>query len=184
MDSDQGVYQQVMRNAFNALDTNVAQFHRLRGHHVLQGHCTIRGAEHPITRALAVLLRLPTAQADAPFRFELEANADREIWTRHFPQRCMRSRLSTSADGMLIEQLGPAQLQFSLHVDNGRLSMQLRGIRLLGLPWPRRWFPKVWAYESGDETQFCFDVGAGFSRLGLLTAYRGYLEIPKVEHVQ
>lgn len=178
MDPDRSVYAQVMGSTFARLDANVARFHRLRGHHWLRGQCSIEGAKHPITRIIATIMRLPATQTATPFHFELDANAEREIWTRHFPRRRMRSHLSVSPDGLLIEQLGPVRLQFRLLVENGKLSMHLQGIRVFGLVWPRCWFPDVWARESGDGARFCFDVGARFPRLGLLAAYRGELELP------
>jgi hypothetical protein len=115
--------------------------------------------------------------SEVQFEFELDASPTREIWTRRFPSRTMRSRLDTAGDGHLHERLGLATLSFCLATDEGSLSMQLQSIRVLGLPWPRRWFPEVWALECGDKGRFCFDVGARMRVLGALVAYSGYLEL-------
>lgn len=93
----------------------------------------------------------------------------------------MRSRLRTGNDGFLHEHIGPTQLQFSLEVKQGQLSMHLEAIRILGIPWPTRWFPEVWAVEHGIDQRFHFDVGARFRHLGLLVAYSGYLDLSASE---
>lgn len=127
---------------------------------------------------ICMLLRLPQPCANAEFGFELLATSDLEVWTRRFPRRVMRSSLRRAADGKLAERIGPVRLGFSLIATDGRLSMRLDRIRVLGLPWPRRWFPFVWAIEHGADGRFHFDVGARFLRLGLLVAYSGHLELP------
>lgn len=171
------LYRQILGKQFAALDDPLRRFHSLRGHHRLRGRCTVHGAESLFGRLVCALLRLPRAVSEAPFAFELEASPAREIWTRRFSSRTMRSRLDATADGQLRERLGLATLGFSLAADAGQLSMRLQSIRVLGLPWPRRWFPEVWALERGDRGRFCFDVGARMPGFGALVAYSGYLEL-------
>lgn len=171
------VYRQILGDACDALDEPVACFHGLQGRHRLHGRCSVSGAEHPLGRFVCWLLRLPRAANEAEFDFELDAGPAGETWTRRFPGRTMRSRLRATPARKLSERLGPALLQFSLQVDDGSLSMQLDAIRIFGLPWPRRWFPEVWAFECGDDGRFCFDAGARLRVLGSLVAYSGYLEL-------
>ncbi len=177
MAAHRSLYERVLGEHFLALDDAVARFHRLQGRLVLSGHCEIIGAEHRIARWIARILRLPTAHADVPFGFELDANGDREIWIRRFPGRNMRSRLSSTRPGVLVEKLGPARLEFGLSVDDGRLSMRLQQVSIAGLRWPRRWMPEVWAFERGYDSAFHFDVGARWHGLGTLAAYRGTLDL-------
>lgn len=175
------VYRQILGSACDALDEPVRRFHSLQGRHRLHGRCSVSGAEHPIGRLVCWLLRLPRATSETDFAFELAADPSAETWTRHFPGRTMRSRLVVAAGPKLRERLGPALLLFSLHVADGSLSMKLEAIRLFGLPWPRRWFPQVWALECGDDDRFCFDAGARLRVLGSLVAYSGYLEFAEGE---
>ena len=175
--SQEPLYRQILGSEFAALDEPVRRFHSLQGHHRLHGRCTVNGAEHAVGRFVCAMLGLPRRISDAEFQFDLEAEPDAEIWIRHFPTRTMRSRLERLGANRLRERLGPATLTFSLDTDGGCLSMRLQSIRVLGLPWPRRWFPEVWAFESGDRGRFCFDVGARLRTLGALVAYSGYLEI-------
>ena len=177
------IYQQVLGNQFNQLDANVQQFHRVQGIHHLKGRCCIRGAESLTGKLICILLRLPKATAVADLEFELKASEREETWIRHFPQRTMQSRLQAAADGLLGERIGPARLLFSLTVDDGQLSMQLKAIRIFGLPWPKHWFPEVWAIERGEQDRFHFDVGARLRRFGLIVAYSGYLNLPEAESI-
>lgn len=175
--SDLPIYRRILAGDFARLDGAVQSFHSLQGHHRLRGRCTVSGAEHPLGRLLCLLLRLPRATTESDFTFDLRADGSQELWTRNFPARTMRSRLSVAADRRLCERLGPARLEFSLQVADGSLSMHLEQIRVFGLRWPRRWFPSVWAIECGEQGRFCFDVGARLRALGSLVAYSGYLEL-------
>lgn len=171
------LYRQILGSEFAALDEPVRRFHSLQGRHRLSGRCTVNGAEHALGRFICAMLGLPRQVSDGEFQFDLEADPIGEIWIRHFPTRTMRSRLGRRGTNRLRERLGPASLTFTLETNKGSLSMHLQSIRVLGLPWPRRWFPEVWAFERGDRGRFCFDVGARMRVLGSLVAYSGYLEL-------
>ena len=175
--ADVPLYQRLLGDDFLALDAAVRDLHSLRGHQRLRGRCTIVGAERRGGRWLAALLGLPAPAKESAFAFELSADRDGETWTRHFPHRAMRSRLHEQGPSILGERLGPARLSFALDVHEGSLSMRLLGVRILGMPWPRRWLPTVWAREHGVGEQFHFDVGARLGALGLLVAYRGQLDM-------
>ncbi len=172
------LYQQILGTRFGLLDAGVQRFHLLQGVHRLKGCCSIRGADSWAGHVICTLLGLPHANPAAAMQFELNASEHAEVWIRHFPHRTMRSVLRAHAGGLLIERIGPARLLFSLSSRDGQLSMRLRAIRIFGLPWPKCWFPEIWAVERGNEDRFQFDVGARFRRSGLIVAYSGHLELP------
>lgn len=172
------VYRRVLGARFDGLDPAVQRLHSLQGHHRLAGRCTIIGAEHRLGRAIARVVGLPRAIGQTAFTFEIDAGSAEETWTRHFPNRSMRSRLRAGDHGDLCERLGIVRLQFTLAVVSGALTMRLDSVRVAGMPWPRAWLPVVWAREHGDGDRFHFDVGARLGRLGLLVAYRGHLDVP------
>ena len=172
------IYQQILGKQFDLLDTGVRRFHGMRGTHRLDGRCSIRRATSLIGKAISSLLPLPEATASTELKFDLNADEHEEIWTRHFSQRTIQSRLQLAADGLLSERMGPVRLLFSLSASEGQLSMQLKAIRIFGLPWPTLWFPEIWAVERGDGDRFHFDIGAQFRHFGLLVAYSGYLNLP------
>jgi len=127
-----------------------------------------------------MLLGSPTRAAEGPIRFELEAHAGREVWTRHFPAMSMVSTMSADR-GRLSERLGASRLVFKLMVDEQRLIMRLEGLRLCGLPCPRWLMPTVVAEESGSDDQLHFKVGASLPWVGRVAGYRGHLAVPKGE---
>jgi hypothetical protein len=181
MSSQPTLYERVLGNQYDTLSPAVARFHRLQGRIRIQGECAIEAARHPLLRTCARWLRLPLTDARQAFHFTLDAGPKREIWCRHFPDREMKSRLFSSPSDQLFEQLGIAKLEFDLHVEDGRLSMQLRSVRVAGIPLPMRWMPEIWAFEIGSGSRFEFDVGARWKRCGTLVAYRGHLDLESVE---
>ncbi|HSW04454.1 DUF4166 domain-containing protein, partial [Aquabacterium sp.] len=110
-------------------------------------------------------------------RFELEARANDETWTRHFPSRTMRSRLQLQASQVL-ESFGPVRLAFEVHEVQGRFEMRLRRLQLLGIPCPRWLMPQIVAHETGQGDQLHFHVEAALPGLGRVAGYRGHLVIP------
>ena len=177
------LYRRVLGADFETLDEAVQGLHARGGHWRCPGRCTVESAHGIAARLLARVLGLPRATTDAAFRFELHADIDGETWIRHFPHRVMRSRLSEAGAGLLGERLGPARLRFRLEVDGGALSMRLVDIRVLGLRWPRRLVPRVRAREHGEALRFLFDVDVHLGPLGRLVAYRGHLDLGRIEAI-
>lgn len=175
------LYPRLLGARFAKLDAAVQRFHGLQGAWRIPGRCTVEGATHPLTRMPARLLGLPRASSEAPFEFDLVADADGETWVRRFPDHAMRSRLCAADDGRLAERLGPARLQFRLAAEDGVLVMTLDRIRVFGLPWPCRAFPVVRARERGNDARFHFDIEVRLGRLGLLVAYHGHLDLDRAQ---
>jgi hypothetical protein len=171
------IFRQVLGTSFDLLDAPVRAFHELSGEHELQGWVQIDAPASMAARFLARCLGTPVATVCGALRFQLDASADREWWTRHFPARTMRSCL-THSRGEVVERLGPVALCFTLQVREGRLVMQLERLRLLGLACPRWLMPSVHAEERGLDGRIHFDVRASMPVIGQVAAYRGHLELP------
>ncbi|WP_435531685.1 DUF4166 domain-containing protein [Ramlibacter cellulosilyticus] len=112
-------------------------------------------------------------------RFELAAAPAAETWTRHFPGRTMRSRLS--GDACVVEDLGPARLTFALVRSEASLRMRLVRLQFLRLPCPRWLLPRVLAEERGEPGVLHFHVEATVPLLGRVAGYRGWLQLPSLE---
>ncbi|GAB3037431.1 MULTISPECIES: DUF4166 domain-containing protein [Oleiagrimonas] len=180
--NETSLYQHLMQRDFEALEPEVRQFHALRGHVRLQGRCLTRGPRNPLARLLARVMRLPGRSGESALTFELIAEARRESWIRHFPSCCMRSVLCADGD-RLVERLGPARLYFRLRRIEGRLDMQLLGVRVFGVPWPRFLSPTVHAREHGRDRQFHFDVATSMPWIGHVVAYSGHLDLNSAERL-
>jgi hypothetical protein len=174
------LYRQHLGAQFDRLPAAVRAFHSLQGAIEFDGSVSILGAQTAIGRFLAAVMRLPAAAPDQPFRFRLDANPRSETWTRLFPTKVMRSRLSI-AGAYLTERLGPARLWFKLEAQETQLSMHLCRVTVFGIPVPGFLLPTVQAVEQGADGVFYFDIDASWSPGKRVVAYRGALVLSNPE---
>lgn len=179
MKQDTPVYLQHLGSRFESLPEKVRDFHSLQGKHELTGHVTIKGAETLVGRLLAVLMGFPAEAPDQPFSFVLDASAEREVWTRLFPTRTMRSCLS-SRGKYLTEAFGPVRLFFEVEPAPDRLEMHLRRMTVLGIPIPRIFQPGVKAFEQESQGCFQFNIEASWPGNKRVVAYVGTLKLPEL----
>jgi hypothetical protein len=182
--SDFGVpaslYRRVMGAEFVALPASLQHFHKLQGSHVLDGWVEVHAPASFAARILARFLGAPLDAQKGPIRFELTADEASEVWTRHFPGKTMRSRL-TFAAGRIVERLGAARLSFALKGSPELLRMQLEGLHFLGVPCPRWLLPEIVAEETATVGKLHFRVQASLPLIGVVTGYHGHLELPHGE---
>lgn len=174
------LFQSVMGDAFGRLALPVQRFHSLGGRVALHGRVSTDAPSSRLAHLLAVCLGAPREATQGVIRFELEAEAGRETWMRHFPRQVMRSQLRRDG-AFLCESLGPVRLRFRLVERNGALLMQLAAMDILRLPCPRWLRPTVHAVETGRDGALHFDVRAAWPVLGTVSAYRGHLLLPGQE---
>jgi hypothetical protein len=171
------LYQRAMGSDYPRLAPALARFHALSGPHRLQGHVQVDAPASWLARVLALALGAPQSAAQGPITFELDAGADAEVWTRHFPAQTMQSTLSEVA-GHVVEYLGAARLTFGLHEAEGRLVMQLRQLHFCGIPCPAWLRPQVVAEEIGVGDALHFHVQATVPGVGRVVSYQGHLVVP------
>ena len=183
MKRDTPVYQQHLTTRFDSLPEKVRAFHALQGKHKLEGRVTIRGAETTVGRLLAVLMGFPAEAPSQPFSFQLDATPTREVWTRLFPTRTMRSCLSVRGE-YLTEAFGPIRLFFKLDTNAEKLEMHLKRMTFLGVPLPRFLIPGVQASERSAEGLFHFHIVASWPANKRVVSYTGTLDVPAEEGAQ
>lgn len=176
------MYEALMGTSFPRLSPPVQAFHRLKGSHVLHGWVETEAPRTFFAKLMGRFLGTPLLPSSGGIRFELDAQADHEVWVRHFPRHTMMSRLRL-AHGELTESIGPTRLHFFLEEVEGRLVMRLTRLRFLGLPCPRWAMPVIIAEEDGSGVQLQFNVRASLPLIGQVACYRGYLviDIPENE---
>lgn len=170
------LFEQVLGDSYSRLPCAVQRFHRLSGHRVLHGWVETRAPATRGARVLAAALGTPRGASRGPIRFELTAQTALETWTRHFPSQTMTSRLRP-VRGRIEEHLGAARLTFQLVASRDGLSMQLIGLRFLGLPCPAWMMPRVVAEEHGDGDRLHFHITADLPLVGRVAGYQGHLEL-------
>ena len=174
------LYETVLGARYAELAPAVQTFHCLTGAVTLHGEVETEPPATHLARVLAWCIRTPRAPTRGPIRITLNTAGTEEIWTRQFPRHTMRSTLSLHR-GYLTERLGAVRLFFSLEANHAVLRMRLEGLRFLGIPCPAWLRPAVLAEESGDGDRFHFNVRASVPLLGVVAAYRGYLDLRTME---
>ena len=175
------LYETVLGARYADLAPAVQAFHRMAGRVELHGEVETEPPASSVARWLAWCIRTPRTPTRGPIRFTLDATPTQETWTRHFPRQTMRSTLSLH-HGRIMERLGAVRLFFALEAEHGALQMRLEGLRFLGIPCPAWLRPDVLAEETGDGDRFHFNVRASVPLLGVVAAYRGYLDLTTLEH--
>lgn len=141
------------------------------------GKADVTGAHHLPARWLRRLLGLPAPGPAQALTLTIERQGTREVWTRRFSHRCMRSVLDRRAGSpLLYERLGPATLGFALRHDSDAIDWQLRSLHVLGLPLPRAMHGKVLSRSGFRDGRYHFSVDVRLPLLGQLIGYQGWLE--------
>ncbi|WP_050981479.1 DUF4166 domain-containing protein [Rhodanobacter spathiphylli] len=141
------------------------------------GLADITGDRRLPARWLRRLLGLPSPGPAQALALTIERRDDREVWTRRFASRQMRSTLGRrNGSPLLFETLGPARLGFALRQDGDAIDWQLRSVHFLGLPCPRALHGQVLSRSGIRDGRYQFSVDVRLPWLGQLVAYHGWLE--------
>lgn len=146
----------------------------LRAH----GWAEVDGARHIFARLLRRLLGLPEPGAGQAITLTIERVGNREVWTRHFASRRMRSTLEPAEDGRhLRERLGPVSFHFELRCVGDAIDWELQEGRFLGVRLPRAVFGRVSSCSLAEHGRYVFHVDTRMPFIGRLVSYRGWLEM-------
>lgn len=176
MNTATSLYQQAMGPTFDLLAPELRVFHSMSGRIKLSGKCTVEGPGTKFGKLLGWMLSLPKTVGNTDMSFDLEASHAQETWTRYFPGRTMTSCFHV-ANGILIEQIGPVRLKFDLSAHDGTLTMRLQDITFLGIPCPKLMLPSVIAEEKALPDEVHFNIDVRLPIVGLIVAYRGFLNV-------
>ena len=175
--NERSLFEAAMGVRFCGLAPALQRFHRLSGRHVLEGVVETDPPSTRLGRALARCLGSPLGAATGTIRFDLDAAPAAETWTRHFPGRTMRSRM-TLVDGRIVERMGLARLTLALDEVDGRLRMRLERMTFGGIPCPAWLRPRLVAEETGEGDRLHFHIEAAVIVIGRVVGYRGWLRVP------
>jgi len=163
---------------WHQLATPVQQMHGNAPHVLARGAADVEGATNLPIRWLRHLLGLPEPGLQQPLEVTIERRGTREIWTRRFAGKQMRSVLDRVTNSPLLsERLGPITLCFELLRDDKTIDWQLRSARMFGLPLPSVVFGEVLSRSGAQDGRYAFHIDTRLPLLGRLVAYRGWLEI-------
>jgi hypothetical protein len=98
-------------------------------------------------------------------------------WVRNFNGRIYKSVLwaEEPSRSHLLERMGLLTTRFALAAKPDRLTFDIVGMSLLGVPLPRWIRPRCHAFETGQARAFAFDITIEMPPFGRLIHYRGVL---------
>jgi hypothetical protein len=171
----EGLFPSLMGSEFSRLAPAVRAVHGGRSH-TLHGQADVVRGKSLLAQVLCLFGRLAQDQARCPVRVEIEANGNREVWTRHFGSSPRMRSVLSARDGTLCERFGPAALQFSLRAEEGCVAWRPVKGRVLGMPVPAKWLAEIHARAFERAGVYVFEVKVALPRVGTIIEYRGQLE--------
>lgn len=143
-----------------------------------RGEADVEGSDHLLARGLRHLLGLPPPGLRQAVEVRIEREGTLETWTRRFALGHMRSTLHPDAQAKhLLEHLGPVTLRFALQPDAQGVEWHVNRAWVLGVRLPVKWLGKVRSRSGERNGRYAFDIDTQMPWIGLLVAYRGWLEI-------
>jgi hypothetical protein len=173
------LYRRLLGEAWDELPPALRALHDCGAGAQAQGRATVERGGGWISRLVGACFGFPAAGADIPVAVRFEPRRGGEWWRRSFGGRTFRSFHREGrgrSERLLSERFGPFSFGIALVLDQGRLHFVVRRWNLLGLPLPPSWAPGGDSWESAEDGRFNFRVEIRQRWIGLLVAYRGWLE--------
>ena len=173
------LYRKLLGPAFDTLPRAVAEFHQAVQPCRWQGKAEVRRGTSPVARLVAALIGFPRAGTDVDVSVAVTAEGEGERWARSFDCKVFSSTQTAGQgrnEGLLVERFGPITVGLALVVQGDRLRLVPRRWFFLGMPLPNWLMPGGDTFETEAEGRFRFDVTIRAPLIGLIVAYRGWLE--------
>lgn len=169
------LYRRLLGERFDRLPDKVRQLHDVTALRIWAGFADVERGTSLACRLIAALLSLPPPGREQTLRVVFVPAGEAELWARDFGGSVFRS-VQFERDGALNETVGIATLAFDLVTTVDALSLELRGVRVLGVALPRALRPLIATRETERDGRYRFEVEARFPYFGLLIRYAGWLE--------
>ena len=175
------LFEAAMGPLHELLPATTRAIHRPEPALVLTGLAYATGAENAAGRLVARAFGFPPGGEGVPVRVVIERRDDHERWARVYPERTMRSHMSTPdpARGTIEERFGA--FRFRLKITGRKDGLNLDPVHAAwgGIPLPRLFLPQVRATERvSPEGRHLFDVAISLWPFGRLVHYKGWLSPP------
>lgn len=168
------LYQDLLGPKFGRLPPVVRRMHDVTGEVHAVGTGSVERGRNPLSRLLAMLLRMPRPGTWVPVSIVFRQGRGGEWLIRDYDGRVLVTRQDAGAGadaGMLLERFGPVSLVISLDLEDDALAFTLKSARLVGLPLPRTLWPRITAYESAVDGWYVSYVDIGLPLIGRLIRY-------------
>ncbi|MER0239086.1 DUF4166 domain-containing protein [Fulvimarina sp. MAC8] len=174
------LYRRILGSAFDDLSKEIRRFHDAKTPQLWSGRAIVERGRNPLARFIGKVIGLPPAGNQVPVSVTVEQLPDGgERWERCFGEKRFVSwqRPGIGRDiHLLRERFGPIDVAVALVVEDGRLNYLPRRWSFFKVPMPRALRPADGTFETVADGRFRFDVTMRAPIVGLIGAYRGWLE--------
>ena len=163
--------------ALGFLPSPIVRVHDVEKMRTWHGEACVSQGETLSARALCWLLGFPPPGRSVPLSVVMERNGEMETWRRRFGDHAMATRLRAGDAPCTVEEtFWPFTAVSRLDPDDTGVTQVLVAFRVLGLPLPRPFWPKLEVREGAAGTRYLFSVAAYFPWGTLIGKYEGWLE--------
>jgi hypothetical protein len=180
-DASAGIVETWFGPRFQALHPLLRALHRHGGK--LEGAIDVhigRGFAGILGKRIAQRLGVPPSAGRHWMQVDIRQDARALHWDRCFDHGSwMRSRFEPSGtwpQGCWREISRPVELRLTVDVVDAGWHWRTLGIRVSGVPLPRRLLPRMRAYKCATDGRYRFHVGFALPLIGDLLAYSGTLD--------
>ncbi len=175
----QSAVHRALGDAFHKLPAEVQKTHDNGGSLRLAGTADVEVAPGIVPKLICWAVGLPREGANQAVSVQFETDErGTDRWVRNFSGRIYRSTMragTRAGEGKLVERLGLFTTTFNLAAYPDRLTFDIVGFKVLGLPMPSPLAVSCHASETGNGVYFFFDITIEVGFLGKLIRYRGRL---------
>lgn len=176
----QSLYRRVLGNDWDHLSAAIRGLHEMsEGNAIFRGRAIVERGRRPFAGLAAAIAGFPSAGEDVPVEIRFACADGREVWTRRFGDKVLRSSQQKTEDRkerLLAEHFGPFRILCALEPEENRLHLRVRGWSFLGLPLPAFLAPGGRTFEEDRDGLFHFHVEVESPMTGLIVRYRGWLK--------
>lgn len=152
------LYRQILGRDWDRLPGSIRVLHeKSEGHAIFRGRAVVERGGSVWARLVASVLGFPGASPDVPVEIHFACRNGREVWTRRFGAKVLRSaqhRIERPNEQWLAEEFGPFRILCALEPTENRLYLSVRAWSFLGLPLP--WCLRRAAAHSRRIEMVCF----------------------------
>ncbi|WP_113132846.1 DUF4166 domain-containing protein [Rhizobiales bacterium] len=179
MVQQQSLYRRILGRDWDRVPASIQALHdRSEGHATFRGRAVVERGGSIWARLVASVFGFPSAGADVPVEIRFACGNGREVWTRRFGEKILRSsqqKVEKRNEQLLAEDFGPFRILCALEPAEDRLHLAVRAWSFLGLPLPLRLAPGGRTFEEDRDGLFHFHVEVESPLTGLIVRYRGWL---------
>ena len=175
---DKRLLKGLMGRSFERLGTAVRDVHGTEQIGYWRGLCKVRRGTSPLSRLIGWVFNFPPAGFYPRMSVTVLRDQLGEVWMRGFDEHDIKTRLLPTEPGARVvrENFGLVEFDLRTGTRDGALTLDVIGMRTLGIPTPRILWPHLTAEETHEDGWFRFDIRIELPWREPLIHYLGWLE--------